>query len=212
VADELLRITPAPLLLLRPLLVAAHQPLPLVQREPASFAGAPPPPTVLDVTGQEAQLIRLALETLLWDTPREEHLTAPIQSLLSRLPAAPAATPGETPAAHAPPSQDAAMPAGQPASVDHRSIAPGSRVFAHRATSDRHTDAGAFVGVVQEVVECDGLHYVRVQGGLGQAREHYLPIRAVRLVMARQVHLNLSAEDLVGQSWHRPPAPSRGKD
>jgi hypothetical protein len=46
-------------------------------------------------------------------------------------------------------------------------------------------DAGEFVGIVQEIVECDGPHYVRVQGGLDQTREHFLPIAAVRLVLAR---------------------------
>jgi nucleotide-binding universal stress UspA family protein len=105
VADELVRTTPAPLLLLRPLLAAARQPLRLVEREPMPLGSAPPPPTSLEVTGHEAQLIRLALETLLWDTPREEHLTAEIQALLARLPTGPATAPEAAPAVHTPPDQ-----------------------------------------------------------------------------------------------------------
>ncbi|HLH21743.1 MAG TPA: universal stress protein [Chloroflexota bacterium] len=91
VADELVRSAPVPLLLLRPLLAVATAPLAPARPRVTSLAAAPPPPTTLALSGRQAQLVRLALENLLWDTRHEEALAGELRALLERLPAAPAA-------------------------------------------------------------------------------------------------------------------------
>ena len=55
--------------------------------EPSVLDAAPlPPPPTLALDGRQVRLVRLALESLLWGTRREEHLTADVQALLARLP------------------------------------------------------------------------------------------------------------------------------
>jgi hypothetical protein len=98
VADELVRLGPAPLLLLRPLLAAAERPLAAVRAEGMLQSGAPlPPPTILALDGQEVRLVRAALENLLWDVPWEEPLATKLQTLLAQLPTAALGANGEPP-------------------------------------------------------------------------------------------------------------------
>ncbi|HLH24061.1 MAG TPA: hypothetical protein VK066_16185 [Chloroflexota bacterium] len=90
--------------------------------------------------------------------------------------------------------------------VDPAAIQPGYAVYAHHVDPANHIDLGQFVGEVEGVLERHGLHYVQVGGGLQNANQLYLPIDAVRSVVGRQVHLNLSREQLNGRAWHLPPA------
>jgi hypothetical protein len=89
--------------------------------------------------------------------------------------------------------------------VDPRAIHPGYSVYAHHVDPANHADTGQFVGQVEAVLERGGLHFVQVGGGLQEANQLYLPIDAVRLVVGREVHLNLSPEQLTGRAWHEPP-------
>ncbi|HZS02813.1 MAG TPA: hypothetical protein VFE37_29160 [Chloroflexota bacterium] len=89
--------------------------------------------------------------------------------------------------------------------VDPSAIQPGYSVYAHHVDPAHHADLGQFVGEVEAVLERGGLHYVQVGGGLQDANQLYLPIDAVRAVVGRQVHLNLSLEQLAGRAWHEPP-------
>ena len=84
-------------------------------------------------------------------------------------------------------------------------IQAGYSVYAHHIDPTNHADLGQFVGTVVEVLERNGLHFVHVRGGLDAPNELYLPIAAVRAVVGKQVHLDLSAEDLAGRAWHMPP-------
>ncbi len=90
--------------------------------------------------------------------------------------------------------------------VDPANIHPGYQVYAHHVDPTNHADLGQFVGLVSEVLERHGLHYVHVGGGLEDANQLYLPIDAVRSVVGRQVHLCLSLEQLAGRAWHLRPS------
>ena len=89
--------------------------------------------------------------------------------------------------------------------VDPSSILPGYSVFARPAILGGGPVAGQLVGVVEDVIERQGRHYIRVAQGMDRASELYLPILAVRDVVGKQVHLDLTAEQLLGQAWHLPP-------
>jgi nucleotide-binding universal stress UspA family protein len=87
VADELVQATSAPLLILRPLSVAAHRSI--ADARPAARpldAQPTPPPATLALTGRQVQLVRVALDNLLWEVTREAPLSAEIEELLARLP------------------------------------------------------------------------------------------------------------------------------
>jgi nucleotide-binding universal stress UspA family protein len=199
VADALVRRAPVPLLLLRPLL-AARPAAP--ERQPAAEA----PPITLELSGQEVALLRLALETLLARAGSAPGLAPALRALLARLPAPMAM--GEEPsptgtAAAAPPAPSPPAPGG--ALVDPATIQPGDVVYAHHVDSQGRTDIGQYVGIVREVLRHDGVHYLHVHGGLGQANELFIPLSAVRAVAGKQVHLTLTLEDLAGLAWHLPP-------
>lgn len=187
VTDELLRLAPAPLLVLRPLLDTAAAPL-----APARPAVRPQgePRVTLGMTPRQVELLRTALDRLLRDPTRDAALTPELRALADQLDAAPMAG-GESP----PTSATAA---------DYHAIQPGYPVFA-RQVDPAYDDEGQFVGVVEEVLERRGVHYLRVRGGLEQARELYLPLDAVRATVGHQVRLNLTPADLVGRAWHEPP-------
>jgi hypothetical protein len=85
-------------------------------------------------------------------------------------------------------------------------VGSGLPVFAHHVDTHNRLGIGQFVGVVEDAVSSDGQEYLHVRGGLENVRELFLPMSAVRTIVAGQVHLNLSTEDLVGQTWHTPPA------
>ncbi len=90
VADELLRAAPVPLLLLRPLAAPAEA-IPASARPRLTRLADPlPPPATLALSGREVQLVRLALEGLLWGARHEATVADEIRALLDRLPAAPA--------------------------------------------------------------------------------------------------------------------------
>jgi nucleotide-binding universal stress UspA family protein len=93
VADELVRSSPVPLLLLRPLLAVANATLPLARPQVTVLDGAPPPPMTLALSGRQVQLVRLGLESLLWDTRHEDDLAGEIRALLDRLPSGDQITP-----------------------------------------------------------------------------------------------------------------------
>jgi hypothetical protein len=90
--------------------------------------------------------------------------------------------------------------------VDPTAIHPGYAVYAHHIDRANHADAGQFVGEVEALIERRGLHYLQVGGGLQGANQLYLPIESVRVVAGREVHLNLSLEQLTGRAWHEPPS------
>src|SRR5215208_1182989 len=100
-----------------------------------------PPGATLALSGRQVQLVRLALESLLWDIRRDEHLTAEIRALLVQLPAAtvPLADAGprpevtsSIPAAPAPPVHEAATrPVRHARVVDPQLIRPSYAVYAH---------------------------------------------------------------------------------
>src|SRR5829696_6882266 len=57
------------------------------QRRPTPLDNLPlPPPVTLTLEGRQVQLLRLALESLLWGVRRDAHLTAEIRALLVQLP------------------------------------------------------------------------------------------------------------------------------
>lgn len=89
--------------------------------------------------------------------------------------------------------------------VDPQLIFPGYVVFARPDGSHGGCGVGPFVGVVQDMLVVDGLHYVHVRGGLANVDELFLPLSAIRFVGGRQVHLQLAVEDLLGETWHLPP-------
>jgi nucleotide-binding universal stress UspA family protein len=91
VADELVRTAPVPLLLLRPLLAVAEAPPPLARPPVTPLDGPMPPPATLALSGRQVQIVRLGLESLLWDTRREEDLAKQIRQLLDILPGVPVA-------------------------------------------------------------------------------------------------------------------------
>src|SRR5262245_23861868 len=99
------------------------------ERKPTPLDNLPLPPGVtLALSGRQVQLVRLALESLLWDIRRDEHLTADLRALLLQLPAAAilhadAAPPPEAapnaPAAPAPPvHQSVTLPATHARAAD----------------------------------------------------------------------------------------------
>ena len=88
VADELVRASPVPLLLLRPLIATAEVPPPLAHPLVTPLAGPVPRPTALALSGRQVQLVRLALESLLRDTRHEDDLVGEIRALLDPLPGA----------------------------------------------------------------------------------------------------------------------------
>jgi hypothetical protein len=90
--------------------------------------------------------------------------------------------------------------------VDPATIQPGYAVYAHHVDPANHVDLGQFVGEVEAVLERHGLHYIKVSGGIQGANQLYLPIEAVRALVGREVHLNLSLEQLAGRAWHEPPS------
>ncbi len=179
-----------------------------------------PPPVTLALDGRQVQLVRLALESLLWDVRRDAHLTAEIRALLAQLPVATLPPPDANPAPSAsppslpPPATPVHRPAPAPATptqvVDPQLIRPGYAVYAHRVDARGHADAGQFVGVVHAVIAQQGVHIVHVRGGLEHANELFLPMGAVQVIVGKQVHLNLSMEALAGQAWHQPAAPRMG--
>jgi nucleotide-binding universal stress UspA family protein len=89
--------------------------------------------------------------------------------------------------------------------VEYGTVQPGYLVFAHHGDPGCHVDPGQFVGVVGDVLERDGVHYLHVRGGLERANELFLPIGAIEAVVGKQVHLKLSLEDLAGRAWHQAP-------
>ncbi len=211
VASELTRCAPVPLLLLRPRLALERGARPTAGAQ-ARRLSAELPPKMLQLTGRQRGLVSVALESLLWEVADEPEVAADVRALLELVGAGSAmdsaAEPGPVAAqvgARVP------TPSGRPASppVDLREIHPGCPVFAHRVDTAMHADPGQFVGVIEDVLDREGVHYLYVRGGLEGASELYLPLAAVRAVAGKQVHLSLSVEDLVGQAWHRPPAPDR---
>ena len=88
---------------------------------------------------------------------------------------------------------------------DASRIQPGASVYAHQDDQRHPADVGQFVGVVTELLERDGVHYLQVQSALDHDDHLYLPLGAVRLVAGDHVHLRLSPQDLAGRAWHLPP-------
>jgi hypothetical protein len=88
--------------------------------------------------------------------------------------------------------------------VDPQAISSGYVVFARPDGSRDQSGIGPFVGVVEDVLTVDGLHYVHVRGGLQNVNELFLPLAEVRLTCSQQVHLQLAVEDLLGQAWQLP--------
>jgi nucleotide-binding universal stress UspA family protein len=93
--------------------------------------------------------------------------------------------------------------------VDRGTVEPGYLVFAHQPDSACHVDRGQFVGVVADVFERGGVHYLHVRGDLERANDLFLPIGTIQGVMSKQIHLKLSLEDLAGQAWHQVPGAPR---
>jgi len=90
--------------------------------------------------------------------------------------------------------------------VDYDTVQPGYLVFAHHVDPGCHVDPGQYVGVVGDVLERDGVHYLHVRGGLERASELFLPLGAIDAVVGKQVHLKLTLEDLAGRVWHQAPS------
>jgi nucleotide-binding universal stress UspA family protein len=203
VADDLLRMAPAPLLVLRPRLATAAAPRPraLPQTEPRTRSE--PIPT-LDLTAHEIALLRQAVAHVREEATGTDPLVAELQTLEQRLPMT--ATVLRVDArAEAPPVPTTAGPEDRGLAVDGRTIQPGYPVFARHVDPASDFDLGQFVGVVDEVIETRGAPYLHVRGGLEQARELFLPLGAVRAAEGHQVRLNLTTADLLGQTWHTPP-------
>jgi hypothetical protein len=89
--------------------------------------------------------------------------------------------------------------------VDPSAILPGYSVFARAAILAGGPDSGQFVGTVEEVIERQGRHYLRLAPPMTGASELYIPILAIGDVVGKQVHLDLTMEQLLGQAWHLPP-------
>jgi hypothetical protein len=89
--------------------------------------------------------------------------------------------------------------------VDPSAILPGYSVFARPAILAGGPDSGQYVGVVEDVIEQQERHYLRVAPPIAEASELYIPILAVRDVVGKQVHLDLTMEQLLGQAWYLPP-------
>jgi len=89
--------------------------------------------------------------------------------------------------------------------VDPSSIQAGYSVFARPALLAGGPDSGQYVGTVEAVIERQGRYYLRVAPPMAGASELYLPILAVRDVVGKEVHLDLTTEHLLGQAWHLPP-------
>ncbi|HLH21726.1 MAG TPA: universal stress protein [Chloroflexota bacterium] len=205
VADDLLRLAPAPLLVLRPLLEAARAPQHVTPGE------RPRPPATLELTARQAELLRLVLERLIHDSSTGEPLTAEVQTLVQKLYAT-----ADGPAGRAAPDGSAAAGAGDrvaddpweswgagPA-VDRGAIQSGYPVFARPDAPADEGDLGAFVGVVDEVIDSRDAPYLHVRGGLEQAGELFLPLKAVRAAGGHQVRLSLSPADLLRRRWPAP--------
>jgi nucleotide-binding universal stress UspA family protein len=208
VADELVRSAPAPLLLLRPLLAMAQQPVAEAVTAGPALDQALPPPAVLALTGEQVQLVRLGLEALRANVALAEPITREIDSLIGQVGgrARPATGTGEANVAGAQLAGPSLAVGGH---VDPALIQPGHPVFACQVDREGHVSVGQYIGVVQGVLTRSDVYYVHVRGGLGRANELFLPLGAVRAVGGGgQVHLNLSVEDLVGQAWHLEPAAS----
>ena len=178
-----------------------------------------PPPAGLALSGRQVRLVRLALENLLWSIQREEHLTSEIQALLTLLPAAAAPvayTAGERAAAAvagAQPLTSSPPPAHHPSTSTAETpgtIRESYAVYAHHLDAQNRTDLGQYVGVVHTMIDREGVRYIHVRGGLQHANELFIPMTAVRMVVGKQVHLNLSREELSGRAWHLPPLGHRG--
>jgi hypothetical protein len=174
-----------------------------------------PPPAGLTLDGRQVQLVRLALENLLWSIQREDHLAPEIQALLTLLPTAlPPASPstGEhataarhPPTSSPPPRRHTSTGAAETPGAIRESYA----VYAHHVDAKNRTDLGQYVGVVHSMIDREGVRYIHVRGGLQHANELFIPMSAVRMVVGKQVHLSLSREELAGRAWHvPPPAPS----
>ena len=210
VADDLLRHAPAPLLLLRPLLAMAQRPLAEARLGASALSTTPlPPPTTLRLSGEQVRLVRLALESLLWDVTREERLAAEIQALLDQLPLAQRAEHGEGQEKKANGSAGGPLPvmvgAAEVVMDQMTAIPSGYPVFAQGVGPENRPRVGPFVGVVQDTFGYHGTPYVHLRSGLENADALFLPLAAVRAVGGHQVHLNLTAADLVGETWHVPP-------
>ena len=203
VADDLLRMAPAPLLVLRPRLATAVAPRPraLSQTEPRP---RPQPIPMLDLSAHEVALLREAVAHVREDAAGTEPLAAELQMLEQRLPMAAARLRVDA-WAEARPVPTADVPADRRPAVDGKAIQPGYPVFARHTDPASDFDLGQFVGVVDEVIETRGAPYLHVRGGLEQARELFLPLGAVRAAEGHQVRLNLTPADLLGQTWHTPP-------
>jgi len=89
--------------------------------------------------------------------------------------------------------------------LDARRIPLGAKVYAHHLDGQQRRDTGQFVGVVVEVLERDGVHYLRVQSALDHDDHLYLPLGGVQQAVGDEIHLRLSPEDLAGRVWHLPP-------
>jgi nucleotide-binding universal stress UspA family protein len=86
VAGELVRLGPAPLLVVRPLQAAAERPIAAARVEGMLRGSTPLPPTTLVLNAWQSRLVRAALENLLWDVPWEEPVATELQALLAQLP------------------------------------------------------------------------------------------------------------------------------
>jgi hypothetical protein len=84
-------------------------------------------------------------------------------------------------------------------------IAPGYQVYAHHRNAHGCLDVGQYVGIMREMLEHGGVHYLHVVGGLDHGENLYLPLGAVATVLGRQIHLTLGLDDLFGRAWNQPP-------
>ena len=89
---------------------------------------------------------------------------------------------------------------GSGAAQHRRAIQPGYPVFARPDNPANEVELGRFVGVVDEVIESHSVPYLRVRGGLEQARELCLPLAAVRAAENHQIRLNLNLAEVVGRA------------
>ncbi|HLH24895.1 MAG TPA: hypothetical protein VK066_20430 [Chloroflexota bacterium] len=171
-----------------------------------------PPPAGLTLSERQVEVVRLALENLLWTIQREDHLTPEIQALLTLLPSrVPPASVGR--GAHAsvapPPSTSRPLAERHPsagAAETPGTIRESYAVYAHHVDARNRTDLGQYVGVVHTMIDREGVRYIHVRGGLQHANELFIPMTAVRMVVGKQVHLGLSREELAGRAWHLPPS------
>jgi nucleotide-binding universal stress UspA family protein len=234
VADELVRLAPVPLLLLRPLAAVAPRGEDTVRRLMVPLdATSLPPRATLDLDGKQVRLVGLALECLKRDLAGEPPLVAEVDAVLAQfaadrqrpigasarsvaapvgggaVAAAEALTPAPTFSPMPGPEANGASHAHAVAmTTPHGMILRGYPVFAHRMGPNHRPELGQFVGTVEEGILYDGVHYLHVRGGIEGCNGLYLPLGSVQTVVAKQVHLNLSLEDLAGRTWHLPPAPA----